>query len=109
MITIMNINSPTSLFSSSLSGMNAAQSRLQVSAHNIANLSTNGFTRQDIVQSDANGAGTLATIVNVQASGNNLEMDMVQQLQAKNAFLSNLSVFRTSEAMLGNLLDVLAM
>jgi flagellar basal body rod protein FlgC len=36
-------------------------------------------------------------------------MDMVQQLQAKNAFLSNLSVFRTSEAMLGNLLDVKAM
>jgi flagellar hook-associated protein FlgK len=104
----MNITSTSPLSSTSLSGMNAAQTRLQVSAHNIANLSTNGFTRQEVVQSTANGVGTLATVVSASASGNSLEMDMVQQLQAKHAFLANLSVFRTSEAMLGNLFDVKA-
>jgi flagellar basal body rod protein FlgC len=33
---------------------------------------------------------------------------MVQQLQAKNAFLANLSVFKTSNAVLGTLLNISA-
>ena len=33
-----------------LSGMNAAQTGLQVAAHNIANLNTAGFRRQQVLQ-----------------------------------------------------------
>lgn len=104
----MNIPSTSSLSNIALSGMNAAQNRLHASAHNIANLSTNGFTRQEVSQGTAIGGGTLTTFVNAGASGSSLETDMVQQLEAKNAFLANLSVFKTSDAMLGNLLDIQA-
>lgn len=93
----------------SLSGMNAAQTRLQASAHNVANLNTARFTRQEVSQSSTNGGGTLATVsTSASGSGNSLETDMVQQLQAKNAFLANLSIFKASNDMLGNLLDTTA-
>ena len=91
----------------SLSGMNAAQTRLQVSAHNIANLNTDGFTRQEVLQSPTTGGGTLAT-VSTSGQGSDLTTDMVQQLQAKNAFYANLSVFKSSNEMIGNLLDTTA-
>ena len=37
-----------------------------------------------------------------------LEGDVVAQLQAKNAFLANLNVFKTQDAMLGSLLNTQA-
>jgi len=95
---------PTS--STLLSGMNAAGTRLQVSAFNIANLNTQDFNRQEAKQSEQIGGGTTVTVSNsLNASGSNLETDMVQQLVAKNSFLANLSVFKANDAMLGTLLD----
>ena len=91
----------------SLSGMDAALVRMGASAHNIANLNTDGFTRQEVSQSTTNGGGTLAT-VSTSGPGNNLATDMVQQLQAKNAFLANLSVFKANDEMIGNLLYAIA-
>jgi flagellar hook protein FlgE len=99
----MNVNS-----SVSLSGMNAAQMRLQATAHNIANLETQGFNRQEVTQSTQAAGGTSAMVANAAGSGSALETDMVQQLQAKNAFLANLSVFKTSNAVLGTLLNISA-
>ena len=105
----MNITSSSSLSGISLSGMNAAQTRLQASAHNIANLNTDGFTRQEVAQSSTNGGGTFTTISSsTSGPGNSLETDMVQQLQAKNDFLANLSVFKASNAMIGSLIDITA-
>jgi len=92
----------------SLSGMNAAQTWLQTSAHNIANLNTHGFQRQEVTQSALVEGGTRAEPSRADSIGANLETDMVQQLQAKNLFLANLSVFKTSNATLGSLLDTLA-
>ena len=39
------------------------------------------------------------------STGNALAADLVDQLQAKNAFLANLAVFKTDSRMLGALLD----
>jgi len=76
--------------------MNAAQSLLQTSAQNIANRSITDLAPQNVVQSAmTQSEATLAT-------------DMVQQLQAKNSFLTNLSVFKTNNEMLGTLLDISA-
>lgn len=89
--------------------MNAAQTRLQASAHNIANLETPAFNRQEVAQNNQVGGGTYATVSNsTGGNGAALETDMVQQLQAKNSFLANLSVFKTSNAVLGTLLDIAA-
>lgn len=100
----MNVSSAVSL-----SGMNAAQNRLQVSAHNIANLQTQGFNRQEVAQSTTAGGGTSTTVSqNTNGTGTELETDVVSQLQAKNAFLANLSVFKTRNETLGTLLDIKA-
>jgi flagellar basal body rod protein FlgG len=45
-----------------MSGMSAAQLRLQTSAHNIANLSTDGFRRQQVQQA-SNPLGGVRTSV----------------------------------------------
>ncbi len=100
----MNVTS-----SIALSGMNAAQTQLQASAHNIANLETQNFTRQEVTQSSTVGGGTQVTVKSSGSSpGNNLEADMVQQLQSKNTYLANLSVFKSSNEMLGTLLNITA-
>jgi flagellar basal body rod protein FlgG len=96
------MNSITSI---AASGMNAAQTLLNSSAHNIANLNTAGFRRQEVVQSEQAGGGVSASVTQASAEGSALEADVVSQLQAKNAFLASLAVFKTSNKMTGALLD----
>ncbi len=89
-----------------LSGMNAAQTHLQASAHNIANLGTDGFRRQQVVQSESASGGASVSLSQTPAAGQSMEADMVGLLQGKNAFLANLAVFRASDRMMGSLLDL---
>ena len=95
----------TSLSSVSLSGMNAAQTRLDSSAHNIANAETTPFRRQEVIQTEQKDGGVTTSLKKSSVEGAALETDMVAQLQAKNAFLANLAVFKTGSQMAGALLD----
>ena len=90
------------------SGMAAAQTRLQTAAHNVANLQTKDFQRQQVEQTAQKGGGVSTTLSRAAQAGPALEADMVAQLQAKNEFLANLSVFKTTQKMQGALLDVKA-
>ena len=94
-----------SISSITLSGMNAAQTQLQASANNVANLVTPGYRRQEVVQTPQSGGGVQAQTVRAEAAGSSLEADVVAQLQAKNSFLANLAVFKTTNQMAGALLD----
>ena len=89
----------------SLSGMNAAQTALDAAAHNIANLSTVGFRREQVTQSAAADGGVTASLSQSAHEGAALETDVVGQLVAKNQFLANLAVFKTKDKMVGALLD----
>lgn len=95
----------SSLSSIALSGLSAAQGALQVSANNIANSSTERFRREQLVQTSREGGGVDTKVVQAAEPGPALEADIVAQLQAKNAFLANLAVFKTSNQMAGALLD----
>ncbi len=95
----------TSALTIAATGIQAAQTRLDASAHNVANLATEGFRRELVQQADQPQGGVSATIRRAAAPGANLEADMVEQLQAKNAALANLAVFRTSARVTGALLD----
>jgi len=90
-----------SISSIALSGMNAAQAQLGTAAHNIANSNTPGFTRQQTTLSAQTGGGVTASVASASAAGAALEADVVSQLQAKNAFLANLAVFKTQDKMAG--------
>ena len=98
----------SSISSIALSGMNAAQTTLNSSAHNVANMNTNGFRRQEIVQSAQASGGVSTSFSRASIEGTSLETDVVTQLQAKNVFLASLAVFKTSDKMAGALLDMKA-
>ena len=87
------------------SGMIAAQTRIDASAQNVANTETSAFRRQEVAQSERKDGGVSATLRQATTEGSALETDMVAQLQAKNAFLANLAVFKTSNQLTGALLD----
>ncbi len=91
-----------------LSGMRAAQTALDASAHNVANLNTEKFRRQEVTNKENANGGVAAQVRKASQEGAAPETDMVAQLQAKNAFLMNLSVFKTSDKMAGALLDATA-
>lgn len=88
-----------------LSGMNAAQTRLNVAAHNVANLNTQVFTRQQVVQTTQPDGGVASSVTRADTPGAAPETDLVAQLQAKNAFLANLAVFKTQDKLTGALLN----
>lgn len=95
----------SSISAISLSGMNAAQTALDASGHNIANLGTPGFRREQVSQTSSATGGVTASLTRVSEPGNAIETDIVGQMVAKNSFLANLAVFRTGDKMLGALLD----
>jgi flagellar hook-associated protein FlgK len=91
--------------SAAFSGLQAAQLRLNTSAHNIANLNTSDFRRQSVAQQAQSNGGVSATVQTASQSGASLEQDVVEQLSASSAFKANLQVFRSHNRMLGSLLD----
>ena len=91
----------SSISSIALSGMNAAQTQLDAAAGNVANAQTEGYRRREVQQSPQADGGVSASVVSTQEQGPSLETDLVNQLQAKNAFLANLAVFKTGNAMAG--------
>lgn len=91
-----------------LSGMQAAQTQLRASAHNVANLQTDNFRRQEVQQTARSQGGVDTEVVRAAGLGPDLVRDVVDQLQAKNAFLANLAVFKASDKLAGALLDTRA-
>ena len=100
--------STTAIASIALSGLNAAQVGLRSSGHNIANLGTRDFRREQVLQADAVAGGTTTRLTRAEQTGHALEADLVGQLQARNAFLANLAVFKTADRMSEALLDIRA-
>ena len=96
----------SSIGSIAVSGMNAAQVQLDTSAGNVANAQTTGYRRREVQQSPQADGGVTTKVLASAQQGPALETDLVNQLQAKNSFLANLAVFKTSNAMAGALLDM---
>ena len=92
----------------SLSGMNAALSNLGSSAHNIANLGTQAFRREEVQERTAAAGGVSTSVTRAELPGNDLPRDVMSQLTARNAFLANLAVFRASNEMASTLLSLRA-
>lgn len=97
-----------------LSGMRAAQLRLDVGAHNVANAQTPGFQRQRVTQTNASTGGVDTKVERETAvSGeggdmNHLADDMVNGKMSLYSFAANLKVVKTEQDMLGSLLDAKA-
>ena len=93
------------LSSIALSGLQAAQTRMSSSAHNIANAVTPGFRRQLVAQQTVPEGGVTTTIERASAAGDALAEDLVALKLAQHLFSANLKVLRTQDQVLGTLLD----
>jgi flagellar basal body rod protein FlgC len=102
------MNPISSVSAISLSGMQAAQTRLQASAHNIANAGTEDFHREEVVQEADPAGGVHAEVQRAAVPGDAAITDAVAQIAARQDFLANLAVFKSSNQMLGALLDTQA-
>lgn len=90
------------------SGMNAATARLGVAAHNVANVQTPAFRRQQVLQQTQAGGGVATSVTQLDAAGSDLAADVVQQMSALYSFKANLRTVQVEHEMLGSLLDVKA-
>lgn len=100
--------STPSVNTSALSGLSAAQKRLDVAANNIANLGTEGFVRSEVTQQAQPAGGVSTTVNRAPEAGENLIADRVEQLQASNTFQANLRSLQTGNELIGSLIDLRA-
>lgn len=98
-----------------LSGMRAAQARLDTTAHNVANAMTEGFQRQTLTQTTQAGGGVQVSIgKEAQALSadspvfGDLAGDMVEERMSLYSFQANLQTVKTEDEMLGSLLSTRA-
>jgi flagellar hook-associated protein FlgK len=93
-------------FSIGLSGLNAAQLRLDTAAHNVANAQTPGFQRQQVVQQAVADGGVQAEVSAQRLPGGSLEADAVEQMSAAYSFKANVRTLQVQDEVLGSLLDI---
>ena len=98
-----------SISSIARSGLNAAQQRLDVAAHNIANMSTENFRALEVVQQTKEGGGVSTSVRQLpaaQPAGDTLANDFVEQMAATYAFKANLLTIQAEQRMLGTVIDI---
>lgn len=105
-------------FSTALSGLNAATTRIANSANNIANANTPNFKATDAVQRSADNGGVIVDIRERQpatldsAEGKvpnvSLEQEVVNTVTAENDFKANLRVLQVQKELSKSLLDIQA-
>jgi flagellar basal-body rod protein FlgC len=110
-------------FSSSVFGIQAAFHIMSVSAHNTANINTDGYKKQRVSLSEGNHGGVMVNIRESSepgpgyqhANGNISEASNVEiseeipiQIGAKHLLSANVAVLKTSEEMQKSLLDIIA-
>jgi flagellar hook-associated protein FlgK len=92
--------------STALSGLSAANERLRASAHNTANLSTEGFRRERVEAQTTASGGVQTDTTRVPAPGTDLAAEVVERKSATYAFVANLRVLQTQMRAEGALLDI---
>lgn len=97
----------SNIYSASLSGMNAAQYGLATTQHNIANASTPGYTRQQMVvtarSSQATGAGFVGQGVDVGSVVRIYDAFLTTQVRQEQSQASYLSTYLSSMQQIDNL------
>lgn len=109
---------------SALSGLAAYAKQVEVSAHNVANVNTDGFKKSTtelvsvgtggvlpVVRKDDSAGPTVLSDrghgpTQVELSNVNLAEETVNQIIAQRGFEANISTLKTSDSMLGTILDM---
>lgn len=114
----MNV-SVSSLFSTALSGLTAADAKLNVAASNIANVESTGFKAGRVNLSQAAGGGVQVDSISrsashgyidqqgIEGSNTDLPAESVNLILAKTLYRANATVIKIGSQMTGTLLDML--
>ncbi len=107
-----------------LSGVTAFAKQIEVSAHNVANVNTDGFKKSHAELIEADMGGVLPVVqkdnsagpavlkdtaqgpAQVELSNVDLGEEAVNQIIAQRGLEANLQTLRTADAMLGSILDM---
>lgn len=101
-------------FNTATSGIKTVITREDVSANNVANIDTRGFSQTDALQTEMSPAGVrisgLRRPLNTDSENSNTDLnkEMVNQVINKNELAANVKVIRTQDKMMGALLDIIA-
>lgn len=97
------------VLSVALTGMQGAETRLAVSAHNVANLLTGDFRPLRATQSTAPGGGSQVRVDPSASPGRtSLVRETVDQMLASTQYTASARVFAVGAEMRGQLVDLLA-
>jgi flagellar basal-body rod protein FlgC len=106
-----------------LSGVTAFAKQLEVTAHNVANINTDGFKKSGTEFVELKAGGVLPVVqkddsagpsvlkdstygrTQVELSNVDLGEEIVNQIIAQRGFEANLNTLRTADTMLGTMLD----
>ncbi|MBI2571354.1 MAG: flagellar basal body rod protein [Candidatus Schekmanbacteria bacterium] len=113
---------PISTQSAAISGMSLQASRVGVSANNVANLQTEGFRASRVRAEERAGGGVRGRVEDADAtarmafkdgsvktlSNTDIAEESVERSDAANSFKANAAVVKSSDRMLGTLIDIFA-
>jgi flagellar hook-associated protein FlgK len=97
-----------SITSIAVSGMNAAKSRLAVSADNVANANTPDYRAKQVNQASQAEGGVRVQVSQAAAEGVSLEQEAVNQQIASYDFKANAKLLRVQQELDKSLLDIQA-
>lgn len=102
-------------FNSSITGLQAYETRQAVSSNDIANVNTAGYEESVVSQSDnGTSSGTSIDAINKisnspsELSNTRLEVEMPEQMMNAKGYEANASVIKTQDQMLGSLMDIVS-
>jgi len=98
--------------SNNVSSIQAHQTKLNTSAHNVANVNTDGFVPKDTNLVD-NGNSVSTNTRRLDDNGSlhsqtNLAKEIPDQINVQHATAANVSAIKTQDEMFGSLLDIKA-
>ena len=99
-IHIMNV-------SANISAMNAASFSFGVSAHNLANMSTEGFKASEVTNIETPSGGP-RPVVHKTEHGTDVTKEIIRQKQLTYDFKANAKVIQAHDQMVGTIIDILA-
>lgn len=112
-----------SAIDNALSGISGSVKKIEASAHNTANLSTSGFKKDTVLQSEGESGGVVVHIEKgltpnpqlpepdgsfVERSDVDLAEESVNQILARTEMEANLAVLKTADEMGQSVIDIFA-
>lgn len=92
----------------SLSALDAYRLKLDSTAHNIANISTEGYRPFDVSMQEAAGGGVRAYVTRSEDVHGDLSREVADLIITKHAVSANTAVIRQENETLKSIIDILA-